>query len=146
MQTKTDNEGRFEVRTAGAPADSSLYLVATGGIPAAHKAEGNNPAIALLAVVGSRPPSRVVINEFTTIASVLTHAQFIENTTVKGSPLQLRIAAGNIPNFVDLETGGYGSVIQDALNGAQTPTMANFGTLANVMAGCITRVRAEACS
>ncbi len=28
-QTKTDNEGRFELRSAGAPAESSLYLVAT---------------------------------------------------------------------------------------------------------------------
>ena len=121
---------------------ASLYLVATGGVPAANKAGGNNPAIALLAVVGSRPPARVVINEFTTIASVVTHAQFIDNTTIKGSPLQLRIAAGNVPNFVDLETGGWGPTILDALNSAQTPTMANFGTLANVMAGCITRVRA----
>ena len=74
-QTKTDNEGRFEVSTAGAPADSSLYLTAVGGIPARNKAGGNNPAITLLAVVGGKPPARVVINEFTTIASVWTHAQ-----------------------------------------------------------------------
>ena len=32
-QTKTDNEGRFEIRGATAPADASLYLVATGGEP-----------------------------------------------------------------------------------------------------------------
>ena len=111
-----------------------------------HGAGGNNPAIALLAVVGSKPPARVVINEFTTIASVVTHAQFIDNTTIKGSPLQLRIAADNVPNFVDLETGGWGPTILDGLNSAQTPTMANFGTLADVMAGCITRVKPDACS
>ena len=92
-------------------------------------------------MVGSKPPSRVVINEFTTIASVVTHAQFIDNTTIKGSPLQLRIAANNVPNFVDLETGSWGTIILDGLNSAQTPTMANFGTLANILAGCVTQVR-----
>ena len=140
-QTKTDANGNFSIRGTTTP-DASLYLVAAGGIPAATKAGGNNPAIALLAVVGSKPPARVVINEFTTIASVVTHAQFIDNTTIKGSPLQLKIAAGNVPNFVDLETGSWGPTILDGLNSAQTPTMANFGTLADVMAGCITRVRA----
>src|SRR5215831_910394 len=69
-QTKTDNDGRFEVSAAGAPAESSLYLTAGGGIPDGNRAGGNNPAIALLAVVGSKPPARIVINEFTTIASV----------------------------------------------------------------------------
>ena len=130
-QTKTDNEGRFEVSTVGAPNDSSLYLTAGGGIPARDKADGNNPAIALLAVVGGKPPARVVVNEFTTIASVWTHAQLIDGVTIKGAPLQLRIAAGNVPNFVDFETGGWGGAIQDPLNSSQTPTMANFATLAD---------------
>ncbi len=144
-QTKTDSDGRFVIHSTGTP-DSSLYLVATGGVSAANQGAGDNPAIALLTVVGSNPPARVTINEFTTIGSVVTHAQFIDDTTIKGSPLQLRIAAGNIPNFVDLETGSWGPTILDALNSAQTPTMVNFGTLANVMAGCITRVRPDACS
>ena len=145
-QTKTDNEGRFEVSTAGAPADSSLYLTAGGGIPARNKAGGNNSAIALLAVVGGKPPARVVVNEFTTIASVWTHAQLIDGMTIKGAPLQLRIAAGNVPNFVDLETGGWGGTIQDPLNSGQTPTMANFATLADLLAACVNRVKPDACS
>ena len=82
----------------------------------------------------------------TTLASVITHNQFIDGTAIKGSPLALRIAAGNVPNFVDLTTGDDGPTISDALNSAQTPTMANFGTLANVLAGCTTRVKADACS
>src|SRR5215469_6448030 len=145
-QTKTDNEGRFAVIAAGAPAESSLYLTAFGGIPDRSKAGGNNPAIALLAVVGSKPPTRVVINEFTTIASVWAHAQFIDGMTIQGAPLQLRIAAGNVPNFVDLETGGWGGAIQDPLNSSQTPTMANFATLADLLSACITRVKPNACS
>jgi outer membrane murein-binding lipoprotein Lpp len=144
-QTKTDSSGNFSVHGAGAPG-SSLYLVASGGVPAANKAAGNNPAILLLAVVGGKPPAKVVINEMTTIASVVTHAQFIVGTWIKGSPIAIGIAAGNVPNFVDLSTGGYGPIIVDALNSGQTPTMANFATLSSILAGCITQVKADACS
>jgi hypothetical protein len=86
-----------------------------------------------------------MVNEFSTIASVWTAAQFLTGETLSGKSLGLRIAAGNVPNFVDLETGGYGGTIQDALNGGQTPTMANFATLANLLAGCITQVTPGAC-
>jgi hypothetical protein len=97
-------------------------------------------------VIGSKPPANVVINEMTTIASVWTHAQFLDGASIRGNALSLRIAAGNVPNFVDLATGGYGGTIQDALNSGQTPTMANFATLANVLAGCVTKVEPDACS
>ena len=85
-------------------------------------------------------------HEFTTIAAVWTHNQFIDGTVIEGSPLALRIAAGNVANFVDLATGGYGTAIQDGLNSSQTPTMANFATLANLLAGCTTQVTADACA
>ena len=143
-QTKTNSDGRFEIRGAVAQTDDSLYLVATGGEPGGKG--GDNPAIALLAVVGSNPPANVVIDEMTTLASVITHTQLIEGAAIKGSPLQLRIAAGNVPNFVNLETGDYGATILDALNSAQTPTMANFGTVSSIMAACVTRLRSDACS
>ncbi len=144
-QTKTDNNGNFTVRGTSAPG-SSLYLIASGGVPAANKAAGNNSAILLLTVVGSKPPAHVVINEMTTIASVVTHTQFVVGTWIKGPPLALRIAADNVPNFVDLQTGRYGATVLDALNSTQTPTMANFATLSSVVAGCVTRVKADACS
>ena len=97
-------------------------------------------------MLGNKPPAEVTINEFTTIASVWTHNQFIDGTTIKGQPLQLKIAAGNVPSFVDLATGGWGATIQDPLNSGQTPTMANFATLADALAGCATLVTADACS
>jgi hypothetical protein len=143
-QTKTRNDGTFEVRVS-ASQDVILYLVATGGEPTANRS-GDNPAIALMTVVGSRPPASVVINEMTTVASVWTHAQFLEGTTIRGNVLGLRIAAGNVPNFVDVDTGGWGGAIQDPLNSAQTPTMANFATLADLLSGCVNRVKADACS
>jgi hypothetical protein len=100
----------------------------------------------LLAVLGNQPPAKVTINEMTTVASVWTHAQFLDGAGIKGHALGLRIAAGNVLNFVDLATGGYGTAIQDALNSTQTATMANFATLSSVMAGCTTRIRPDACT
>jgi DNA-binding beta-propeller fold protein YncE len=146
-QTKTNKDGRFEMRLKGSPSkDAILYLVAKGGRSAADKTGGDNPAIALMTVVGNKPPAKVTINEMTTVASVITHNQYIDGAAIKGSPLALRIAAGNVPNFVDLATGDYGPTIAGALNSAQTPTMANFATLANVAAGCVERVKEDACS
>ena len=61
-----------------------------------------------MTVLGSKAPAEVTINEMTTVASVWTHNQFIDGTAIKGQPLQLKIAAGNVPSFVDLATGGWG--------------------------------------
>src|SRR5215475_12711152 len=145
-QARTNNDGRFELgsqETLGA--DVILYVVAKGGEAAVNKGAGDNPAIALLAVVGNMPPPKVVINEMTTVASVWTHAQFLSDAAIKGHALGLKIAAANVPSFVDLQTGGWGATIQDSLNSGQTPTMANFATLADLLAGCATRVTPDAC-
>ena len=141
-QARSGADGRFVLAAPDAPlSEGSLYLVARGGTPAAGKGGGDNPAIALLTVLGAKAPAKVTINEMTTVASVWTHNQFIDGDVIKGQPLQLKIAAGNVPSFVDLQTGGWGGTIQDPLNSGQTPTMANFATLASVLAGCVTRVR-----
>jgi hypothetical protein len=144
-QTRTGADGRFALNASAPGTDAILYLVAKGGTPAANKGGGDNPAIALITVVGNRPPARVTINEMTTVASVWTNAQFLDGTALKGHALGLKIAAGNVPSFVDLQSGGWGATIQDPLNSGQTPTMANFATLADVLAGCVTRVSADAC-
>ncbi|HJZ80992.1 MAG TPA: hypothetical protein VKD91_11625, partial [Pyrinomonadaceae bacterium] len=146
-QARTGADGRFTIAAAAdPPRDATLYLVAKGGTPATNKAGGDNPTIALIAVVGAKPPPTVTINEMTTIASVSTHNQFIDGTAIKGQPLQLKIAAGNVPSFVDLATGGWGGTIQDPLNSSQTTTMANFATLADALAGCIGRVVPDSCN
>ncbi len=144
-ETKTNEQGQFELRSATAQGtDSVLYLVATGGVPKSQT--GDNPAITLLAVLGNKPPEQVVINEFSTIASVWTNTQFLDGIALQGNALGLRIAADNVPNFVDLQTGGWGAAIQSSLNGGQTPTMSNFATLADVLSGCVTLIRSDACS
>jgi hypothetical protein len=146
-EARTSADGRFTMTVPAARmADTSLYLVAKGGTPAANAAGGDNPAIALITVLGSQTPATVTINEFTTVASVWTHAQFLDGPAISGHALGLRIAAGNVPNFVDVATGGWGSTIQDPLNSSQTPTMANFATLADLLSACVNRVTPEACT
>ena len=143
-QGKTGSDGRFSIKPSGGrPEGSVLYLIAKGGVPHGQKTE--NPAIALLAVLGTEAPTSVTVNEFTTIASVWTGAQFLNGEALSGAALGLRIAAGNVPNFVDRRTGAYGDAIQAPLNGPQTTTMANFATLADLLAGCVSRVAGDAC-
>src|SRR5215475_6555605 len=67
-QARTGADGRFTIAaTADPPNDATLYLVAKGGTPATNKAGGDNPGIALIEVVGAKPPATVTINEMTTV-------------------------------------------------------------------------------
>jgi hypothetical protein len=143
-QAQSGSDGRFTISADGHGAD--LYLLAKGGRPSVNQASGDNPALTMISVLGYTPPPRVVVNEMTTVASVWTHAQFLSGAEVKGPAIGLKIAAGNLPNFVDLQTGGWGIAIQDPLNSGQTPTMANFATLADLLSGCAIGVKANACS
>ncbi len=88
-QAKTGADGSFALNASAVPANATLYLVAKGG--RTSKASDDNPAIALLTVLGNKAPAKVTINEFTTIASVWTHNQFIDGTAIRGHPLGLRI-------------------------------------------------------
>jgi hypothetical protein len=137
-QTKTNDDGRFEVRAKGASKDGILYLVATGGVPKASKASGDNPAIALMSVLGAIPPASVTINELTTVASAFTNARFISGTAISGNPLGLKVAAGNVPNLVDLATGGWGKVLLDPINSYMTTTMATLDTLGSLITASFT--------
>jgi hypothetical protein len=140
-QAKTADDGSFALSADATPGPGeSLYLIARGGVAWVNKGAGDNPALAFLAVLGATPPAHLTINEMTTVASVWTNAQFLDGAAIKGPALSLSIAAGNVPNFVEPSTGGWGAAIQDPLNSGQTPTMANFATLADALAGCATRV------
>jgi hypothetical protein len=138
-QAKTGADGRFTLNAAGAPGkDAILYVVAKGGTPAANKAGGNNPGIALLSVLGAKPPKTVTINELTTVASVFTAAQFINGEAISGNPLGLRIAAGNAPNLVDPTTGKWGKVLLDPINSSMTTTLASLDTLGSLISAYFT--------
>ncbi|RBP08174.1 hypothetical protein DFR50_12619 [Roseiarcus fermentans] len=133
-QVTTDAEGRFVVSVDAAPnGASSLYLIASGGAPAVAKPGGDSKGLELLAVLGSDPPPRVVINELTTVASAFTNARFLDGESISGNPLGLKIAAGNVPNLVDLATGGWGKALLDPINSTQTTTLATFDTLGSLI-------------
>jgi murein DD-endopeptidase MepM/ murein hydrolase activator NlpD len=90
-EVTTGENGGFKVRDFLARADGNVfYLTARGGA---------GDALALMSVLGSDLPDSVVVNELTTVASVFTHARFIDGTAISGNPLGLHIAAGNVPNL-----------------------------------------------
>ena len=68
------------------------------------------------------------------MASAFTAARFINGESISGNPLGLRIAAMNVPNLVNLQSGSWGSVIVDGLNITRSTTLANFNTLASLVA------------
>ena len=92
----------------------------------------------LLALLGASFPNSVTVNELTTVASAFTAARFIEGEAISGNPLGLRIAAGNIPNLVDPQTGGWGKVIVDPGNSTWTTSLANLDTLGSLISAYAT--------
>ena len=53
-QTRTGEDGRFEMRVTGShSADAVLYMVAIGGRPTAQTGSVENPAITLMTVLGT---------------------------------------------------------------------------------------------
>jgi hypothetical protein len=112
-----------------------LYVIAKGGRPVG-KTGGPNELV-LLAVLGEDVPETIVVNELTTVASAFTAAQFIHGESISGNPLGLHIAAGNVPNFVNLRTGKWGGTLLDPLNSTQTATLATFDTLGSLMTAFI---------
>src|SRR5208283_1767225 len=101
-ETQTKDDGSFDLKSAGRKDEAGVvYLIATGGEPKAGGDKGPNPAITLMATLGTIPPKQVTINELTTVASVWTGAQFLKGAALSGSTLGLNIASGNVPNLVD---------------------------------------------
>jgi DNA-binding beta-propeller fold protein YncE len=147
-EARTKADGSFELNSIGEEESAGagvLYLIAEGGKIETRGGEQPNPAIKLMATFTEAPRDRVTINELTTVASVWTAAQFLDGTSLSGNVLGLRIAAGNVPNLVDLKTGGLGTAIQDPLNSSQTTTLAKFNTLGILLSACITAMP-NACS
>ena len=97
---QTNGDGAFQLGGGPAPRGRVFYVVAKGGASKAAHAKVPNEAIRLMVVLGGTLPRKVTVNEFTTIASVVTCEQFLKGEALSGKSLGLRIAAGNVPNFV----------------------------------------------
>jgi len=137
-QSQTDAQGAFMLAFSEAPSNNVLYLTAKGGIPKASANNSPNDRIALMTLLEAQFPKTVTINELTTVASTFTAARFINEESISGNPLGLRIAAGNVPNFVDLQTGGWGKVILDPVNSTQTTSLAILNTLGSLISAFAT--------
>jgi streptogramin lyase len=143
--SKTKSDGTFYLTIPDRSDDEGvLYIISAGGEAEATDHKGPNPAAVLMATLGTEPPEHVTINELTTVASVWTAAQFLDGGALSGNMLGLRIAAGNVPNLVDIETGRLGAVIVDPLNAPRTTTLAKFNTLGLLLSACVTS-KPDAC-
>ena len=85
-QAETGPDGRFAIDSDQSIGDGAIvYLVASGGAPSVSKAGADNKALVFLAVLGGKPPAAVVVNEFTTVASVWTATQFLDGVGDQGT-------------------------------------------------------------
>jgi hypothetical protein len=98
-----------------------------------------NPAAAAVHIEGQVQagggPAKVVVNEMTTVASVWTNAQFLDGTAIKGPRSVCASPRATCRTSSISQTADGAVAIQDPLNSGQTPTMANFATLADAARG-----------
>ncbi len=141
-EARTTSFGTFSIIGKPDAPRSTLYLIARGG---RRGPSAVNAATTLLLLLPPSHPSRVVINELTTVGSAFTAAQFVHGDELKGNPLGLKIAAGNVPNFVNVAKGGWGDVLLNPLNSTQTATLATFDTLGSLITAFATTSDAGWC-
>ncbi|CEK10340.1 Vgb family protein [Legionella hackeliae] len=124
---KTNSAGQFFMAlSASGPPYTIYYAVAR-----------KNNHIVLASILGERIPSRIVINELTTVAAAYSMAQFFNDGQIFGRPLGLRIAAGMNNNLVSPTTGTLSSVIRSSPNADQTNAMRSINSLSNLIAPCV---------
>ena len=133
----TDRNGMFAINySRPLNANAVLYLVADGFLPA--RATTVRKAVRLATVLGAgQPPVIVVVNERTTVATAYAMAQFITGENIAGGSPGLPNAAATFRNLANVETGQLASLLALPPNGDQTSTMAEFNSLANLLAGCV---------
>ncbi|KZL05036.1 Virginiamycin B lyase [Pseudovibrio axinellae] len=127
----TDSDGKFYADISGQ--DSYFFATAQSG------------KLSLLTALGNTLSVSYRVNELTTIASVFTHAQFISGSTISGPTVALAIASGNVPNFVNLSTGGWGEVLLDPNNSTESETLSRINTLGNLVSLCAIPGKEEHC-
>ncbi|MDD7910909.1 hypothetical protein PUV47_13355 [Pseudovibrio exalbescens] len=121
----TDENGSFTFsRLDGANEDGLFYLTA---------AHVENNQVMLMSAIGPRLQEQVFINELTTIATIFTHAQFMNGVDIRGNQRGLLIAAANMPNLVDPLTGTWGEAVLSPLNARENNSLAKLNTLASLI-------------
>ena len=122
-----DASGHFTLSFPQPAAGSVLYLTARG--PA--------PTMDLAAMIGTSVGGSVMVNELSTIATAWAMAQFMSGDDIGGKSPGLQNAAATAANLANVYTGGIGNVLATTPNGSQTTTLAEFNSLANLIAACV---------
>ena len=141
----TDEEGNFHIRFRRPAQSGIIYAAARGGTPRGNTSP--NEALRFLTVIGEVDgrPDTVTLNELTTIASVWTNARFLNGTSIVGNGTGIYNASGNVRNIVNIETGGPGPVIVNAVNGSLTGALAAVNTLGDIIHSCAVLSTEDAC-
>ncbi|SOB78662.1 NHL repeat-containing protein [Streptomyces sp. 1331.2] len=104
--------------------------------PPRHGPDGPVTLAAVLSGAGA--PPELVVNERTTVAVAYALARFTGPAGVSGTRPGLQNAAAIAHNLADTGTGDIAAPLATPPNGALTSTMAEFNTLANLLASCVT--------
>ena len=133
-QATTNASGVFSISVPKGTA--SHYIVARKG---SHRT--------LVNFLGTATPSRITVNELTTVAAAYASAQLARGLTIAGTALQLKSAAGMAANLVSPSSGSPSRRITSSPNGNETNTWRSLGSLANLLAGCVrASASAKACT
>jgi hypothetical protein len=124
----TDSNGRFTISYKAPPPTDVIYLLASG--PAA--------SLEFAAILGQAAgaPANAVVNELTTVAAAWSMAQFIEGGSIGGKSPGMPNAAATFGTLVDVSSGDIATVLGSYPNGSNTTTLAEFNSLADLLAGC----------
>lgn len=135
----TSSVGQFRIDfEMPSGSDSVLYLVARRGPVALASALVASPnPMAVAAPRSAARPTRVVINERTTVAVGFALAQFLERGNVSGNAVGVRNGGAMVGDLVEVRTGGVAPVLGLRPNGSQTSTLATFNSLANLVQSCV---------
>ncbi len=132
---RTDARGEFTVRGVRRLVDTEYYVVATKG-------RGAPSGVRLAVGLGPTWPSRVTVNELTTVATGFALAQFTRQGRIGGAQPGLGNAMAMVRNLVDIRSGAPSTLVRIAPNGTRTQTWRSLNSMGNVLSGCR---RAEDC-
>jgi sugar lactone lactonase YvrE len=120
-----------------------LYVLADVPHPGPERHTGQHgapggPVVLASVLSGADAPSELVVNERTTVAAAYALARFTGPGGVSGGYPGVQNAAALAHNLADSGTGDLAPLLAAPPNGDLTSTMAEFNTLANLLAACVT--------
>ena len=125
-QATTDASGQFSIRPPKNISSSIFYVSADIG-----------GGVEFLAILGTKLPAAVIINELTTVGASYAMAQFYKTNVISGNSFGLQIAAGMNDNIVTPVTGESSFVLLNSPNADQSNSLRSTRSLANLLAACV---------